>query len=341
MSSMIRSLQGPSCVSGALIDSKDLTIKTVQATPFCISGVGNLRALATFGTSVWVGGTEGKIAKTEDNGGSWSLCPIPEGEKLDVRALYLCNAQVACAMCAGPASEGLSRIYRTVDGGATWTLVLCPQTNGIFFNSMVFWNKREGILLSDPVDNRFVLFKTQDSGETWEQIVPNEMPSAIVGETAFAASNSCLAVQGKEKVWFGTGGGDVARVFYSSNGGQNWDVVDTPIAASCSAGIFSLAFCNDQMGIAVGGDYKSQTSFSGSNIVITKDGGRSWKPLYDELLIGKYLSSVVYTSDKCAMVVDCSQGLYNSVAITEDGWWAVGPNQNCARGIVKQKMRLI
>ena len=80
------------------------------------------------------------------------------------------------------------------------------------------------------------------------------MPAALPGEGAFAASGTCLVVQGDRNAWFGTGGG---RVFRSTDRGRTWTVHKTPIrAGNGSSGIFSLTFWDADHGVAVGGDYK-------------------------------------------------------------------------------------
>ena len=80
------------------------------------------------------------------------------------------------------------------------------------------------------------------------------MPAALPGEGAFAASGTCLVVQGDRNAWFGTGGG---RVFRSTDRGRSWTVHTTPIrAGNGTSGIFSLAFWDADHGVAVGGDYK-------------------------------------------------------------------------------------
>ena len=94
--------------------------------------------------------------------------------------------------------------------------------------------------------------------------------------TAFAASGTCVAVQGKQNAWFGTGGA-VARVFRSVDGGEHWAVAETPIIhGEASQGIFSVDFWQSLQGIAVGGDYKNPNS-STANVVKTDDDGKHWK----------------------------------------------------------------
>ena len=105
-----------------------------------------------------------------------------------------------------------------------------------------FWDRKHGIVLSDPLEGKFVLFTTDDGGLTWKQVPPAALPAALPNEGAFAASNSCLVVQGKSNVWFATGGTKVARVFTSNDRGKTWRVTETPMhPANASSGIFSLA----------------------------------------------------------------------------------------------------
>jgi hypothetical protein len=87
------------------------------------------------------------------------------------------------------------------------------------------------------------------------------MPAALPGEAGFAASGECLTTSGHD-AWFGAGGGAAARVFHSADGGRTWDVRDTPMMSSPSAGVFGLAF-RRQLGIAVGGDFAAPTNADG------------------------------------------------------------------------------
>ena len=61
------------------------------------------------------------------------------------------------------------------------------------------------------------------------KFLPENIPQPLEGEAGFAASGTCLAVQGKSNVWFGTGGGSIARIFRSTDGGDTWKVSETPM----------------------------------------------------------------------------------------------------------------
>ena len=126
----------------------------------------------------------------------------------------------------------LTRIpdLRTTNGGGTWTLVFQNTEPTAFYDCMAFWDKHRGIAMSDPIDGRFRILATNDGGRSWH-IVDADMPPALPGEAGFAASGQCVATAGGRDVWFGTGGGAVARVFTQANADVR-GVANTPYADS-------------------------------------------------------------------------------------------------------------
>ena len=249
---------------------------------------------------VWVSGTEGTILRSTDAGKSWVALKVPKTEDLDFRGIRAFDDKTAIVMSSGPAEKGQARVYRTTDAGQHWNLVLEEKTKGAFFDAIAFWNEKHGILVGDPVDGHFMIYTTQDAGATWRRVAPDKFPAALANEGAFAASNSCLAVEsaGKESpgkdgtdAWFATGGGSVARVFRSTNGGEAWTAFNTPVQPSnASTGIFSLVFQGALHGMAVGGDYQKPDAVF-PNPLVANDGGRAWHGI--GVAQGRYLSSIV------------------------------------------------
>ena len=240
----------------------------------------NLRGVSVLNNKVaWASGTHGTYLRTTDGGNSWQAAQVPGAEALDFRDVEAFSAKLAYLMSAGPGDQ--SRIYKTTNAGKTWTLQFTNKNPKGFFDCMAFWDRDHGIAVGDPVaDNsgklRFELIATDDGGKNWNPIPPDALPPAIEGEGAFAASGTCIAVQGKINVWFATGG-KVARVFRSTNAGKTWTVADTPmIHGPDSAGIFSIAFRDAAHGVTAGGDYKHPEQ-DGPNLAFTNDGGLTWK----------------------------------------------------------------
>jgi photosystem II stability/assembly factor-like uncharacterized protein len=216
---------------------------------------------------------------------------MPGGSQLDFRDVQAVDANTAYLLSIGPGEA--SRVYKTTDGGGGWTLQFTNHNPKAFFDAFAFWDARTGIAVSDPVDGRFILIKTTDGGATWIEFPRENSPRALEGDGAFAASGTCIAVQGKTNVWFGTGGAASARVYRSSDGGVTWKVAATPMTAgNASSGIFSIAFKDSRNGVIVGGDYKKENE-SSDNVATSTDGGATWTLPRSSRLSG-FRSAVAY-----------------------------------------------
>ena len=239
----------------------------------------NFRAVSAISVDViWVGGSGGTFVRTTDGGKTWTPGRVLGAEACDFRDVQAIDAQVAYLMSAGPAEKGQARIYKTINGGQSWTMVYETRQSGVFFDSMDFANAQTGTVMSDPLNGKWFIIQTKDGGASWQQIPPDKLPALQPGEAAFAASGSSLVVR-DSRIWIGSGGGKVGagRVFFSQNGGQSWDVSRTPIFAGPTAGIFGLWFdTSGQRGLAVGGDYKAETA-PAITVSITTDAGRTWQ----------------------------------------------------------------
>ncbi len=225
---------------------------------------------------VWAGGSKGTVLRTTNGGKNWEVIRINGAEKLDFRGIKGMNEKTAVVVSAGLAEEGQARIYYTNDAGKTWKEVWQTTQKGVFLDGVDFWDKKNGIIFGDPIDNHLYLLRTSDGGKTWERLLPTTLPTNLPNEASFAASNSTMVVQGSKNVWIGSGGADHARVFYSSDRGQTWQVADTPMKANASSGIFGLRFWDAQNGIAVGGDYKAEKE-AFENVIVTQNGGKTWQ----------------------------------------------------------------
>jgi len=252
-------------------------------------------------------------------------------------------------MSAGLADSGQAQIFHT-DDGARWSRQFTTSEKGVFLDALGFWDDDHGIALSDPVDGKLFVLVTDDGGKTWTRAQPEHAPAMLTGEAAFAASGTCLIVQGSSNVWIGTGGAATARVFHSTDRGRSWSVAETPVhAGTAASGIFSVAFADAKNGVAVGGDYTKPKQPS-DNVAITTDGGATWRLAHGPMPQG-YMSGVAFvpgTSGRSLVAVGLGgtarsddggdswtmvdSVAYNSVAFaTRNDGWAVGPRGRIAK----------
>jgi len=171
------------------------------------------------------------------------------------------------------------------------TLVYQEEHEKVFYDSMQFWNEKEGIAIGDPTNDCLSIIMTRDGGNTWKKTDCDKLPEIIDGEAAFAASNTNIVLKGKH-AWI-VSGGKKARVFHSSNKGKTWEVFETPIVqGEAMTGIFTADFYDHKIGFIAGGNYEKPTQSFG-NKAITTDGGKTWRLIAENAGFG-YASCVQF-----------------------------------------------
>jgi len=220
---------------------------------------------------VWAAGTGGTYVVTTDGGKNWKAGVVPGADALQFRDVQGVSAKEAYLMSIGDNTTDF-RIYKTVDGGATWTIEFENETENAFYDCFAFWTPNRGIAHSDSVNGVFPDIRTVD-GTTWQDISAN-MPPALQGEASFAASGTCITTEGRKNAWIATGGSTIARILATRDGGDTWNAYDTPLVSSASAGAISVAFRDPRNGIVGGGDLASNDS---ADMATSHDGGKTWK----------------------------------------------------------------
>ena len=220
---------------------------------------------------VWASGRGGTFAVTVDGGQTWRAGVVPGAETLQFRDVQGVSDRVAYLLSIGSGTD--SRIYKTNDGGATWTMQFQNQNPDAFYDCFAFWTPTRGITQSDSVSGRFPVIRTTD-GTTWQDIGDN-LPTSLAGESSFASSGTCVAAQGKNNGWIVTGGASPSRVLATQDGGDTWTAYNSPLRGSPSAGIFSVAFRDAWHGIIGGGDL-DPTAPPFDQTATSSDGGKTW-----------------------------------------------------------------
>ncbi len=239
------------------------------------------------GQVAWLSGSRGTWARTQDGGTTWETGVVPGADSLQFRDVHAVDASTAWLLSIGNGED--SRIYHTRDGGRTWAEQFRNTDPKAFYDCFAFWNPRRAVVVSDAVDGRLIIRRTEDGGATWKLV--EGLPPAAEGEGHFAASGTCLVAMGDRHAWFGSGAGRVARVGRTTDGGQTWTVVNTPVIHDTpTAGITTVAFFDLRHGLVLGGDLGRADEFT-DNVAETTDGGATWR------LVGRpTFSGAVYGS---------------------------------------------
>jgi photosystem II stability/assembly factor-like uncharacterized protein len=300
---------------------------------------------------VWASGSNGVILRSLDEGQTWQRLHVAGGDALDFRSIQAFNAPTAYVMSSGEGEK--SRIYKTTDGGETWKLQYTDKRKAFFLDAVYCISQKECAALGDPIDGRFVLLTTTD-GEQWNPLPSGNMPAALPGEGAFAASNSCLALFDDGQIYFVTGG-PAARLFHSLDGGRTWTVVETPIAhGNPSSGIFSIASSDGKAVVVVGGDYQDPKRAYGV-AAYSHDDGKTWHLSAQQP--GGFRSSVAFHAGLTFFTVGPNgeeisddDGVHwkhtdslnlNALVILDIfNGWAVGPNGTIARFVNRKSYEI-
>ena len=220
----------------------------------------------------WASGAGATVLRTVDGGQTWQKLTVTT-DALDFRDVDAIDAQTAYVLAVG--NGPASRIYKTTDAGKTWTLQFKNEDEKAFLDAMSFWDANHGIVFGDSVDGQLYIMTTADGGRVWSRVPAANLPPALENEGAFAASGTNIAVIGTSHAWIGTGASAKARVLRTTDRGRTWQVVETPLAAGSTAGIFSIAFRDAKHGVIVGGDYRKEQE-AVDNVAVTSDGGVTW-----------------------------------------------------------------
>jgi len=169
-------------------------------------------------------GANGACAFTNDGGQSWQLrsgypdCPIMYG--MDFR-----DANVG--LVAGNHLSQGTGLYRTIDGGRTWS----RRFTGIF-NDVIFMDSNTVLATT----NTGAIYRSTDAGSSWTQIAP-ERPNGL---SSLARVNSSVVV----------GVSAFGDIWRSADGGFTWSRVWDGLGDL--AGVWRVRFRDAQNGWVVG-----------------------------------------------------------------------------------------
>lgn len=223
-------------------------------------------------------GTYPKIVSRTTNGGTtWTASNITgPGSNTLVSDLSAIDGNTAWVVTA-PASAGTNanRIWKTTNGGTSWTQQTVGYTSGSFANHIYFWDANNGWTSGDPLNGKFEMFKTSNGGSTWTAV-----PGAPVPVNGDDFTYVGLKEVVGDNIWIGT---SVGRILHSPDRGNTWTGNYSPVLdfggviTSGSSGAFAFKDANNGLLLAVDGADSPATLSAG--LYSTNDGGVTWDPV--------------------------------------------------------------
>lgn len=208
------------------------------------------------------GDNKGLILKTTNGGDSWDMVHNPV---LHLSGIHFPTSDVGYAV--GKSSQ----LFKTTDGGTTWTSVnkgIDADLTSVFFTSITIgytcgtsgkiykttdggntWTlQNSGVtnylydimfindLAGYAVDSRKTLLSTTDGGNTWNELIPSARPILQLYSICFTTPDKGYIV------------GERGMLIETSDGGQNWEISNLPFYDN----VKGVASGNEHTTIAVG-----------------------------------------------------------------------------------------
>jgi photosystem II stability/assembly factor-like uncharacterized protein len=220
-----------------------------------------------------------EFTKSTDGGNNWTSGTIYLGADTNELGISSITAtsETTAWVSATTGDTQLGGIWKTVDGGVTWTKQTTAQFSDLYHsyaNFVHFWDANNGIAVGDPENDEFEIYTTNDGGTTWTRVPAANIPDLIIIDVnpdplvTVLESEYCyenLYEVSGSTIWFGT---DRGRIFKSTDKGLTWTANQSP----------SIDFRDDKITFsdANKGLLAKYTLDQPTTLYSTNDGGENW-----------------------------------------------------------------
>ncbi len=236
---------------------------------------------ANFGGNMFEGAG---MFRSTDGGSSWTRIgesTLPEYSRVSDLVINPNDPSIIYAAIPQDGRNSYNGgIFRTTDGGDTWTKVFSGLCTDVVINPQdpnILYTASAMIFSGMSVPNIGV-FKTTDGGDTWsELIVPFGVADEKIGRTAVGISD-----ENPDHVWLGVSNVAVGGrktyllgVFKTTDAGKTWEKKEVPLDYMVSQGWYDNI-------VGVNPKDPDIVIVGGVRMLMTTDGGDTWKRINDQ-----------------------------------------------------------
>lgn len=202
------------------------------------------------------------VGVTTNGGGAWNtrlVSAIPSTALIS--DIYGVSGTHGFIVTAPTGTNGTANgLWKTENGGQNWTKIQGVFGNQSFGNLIHIWPNGTGLVIGDPVNNRYEMYKTTDGGANWSTLTTAPTP-LNADEYGYVGGKVIF----ENNIWLTSNTG---RILHSADYGVTWNSYSAPIddfAGAESNG--SMSFSSATYGLLV-------DNFS--LLWYTEDAGRNW-----------------------------------------------------------------
>jgi hypothetical protein len=265
---------GPSGSNSSTIAIDYFTIAGTNVTPLVwseqTSGLTTaLQSVSVVNDNVaWTCGSSGKVLRTTNSGVTWVNVSGTIPTSLILYCIFGWDENLA--LVTGVSGSNTS-IYKTSDGGTTWTLT---SSHAGFGDDLYMTSATDAYFIGDPVGGNWDLLKSTNGGDNWETW------ATVSTSNTTGTYNNAGCFNGQQ-VWFSPVGD--ANFQYTSNMGVNWSVQSLSLA-----NITATWFSSATVGMAGG----SSTS---AGLLMTTNSGANWTTVTQTFIGSRSIAGITST----------------------------------------------
>lgn len=269
-------------------------------------------------TTLWCGGVDGGVWKSTNNGASWyPLNDFMANLAISCMAMDPTNPDVIYAGTGEPMHNADSirgaGIFKTTDGGATWTQLAATANSSFLYVSRLTIDPNNGQVIL--ASTRSGIFRSVNGGASWSQRTTTETL-----DVAFHPTDSTRAVAS----------GYNGQAFYSTDGGLSWTAAaGLPAPSGFVAGRVEVAYARSSPNSVFASVDNSSGQIYGST-----DGGQTYTQLstgYGYLGGQGWYDNVIWVDPTTTNVlvvggIDLWRSTDGGLTLTKISQWQSAPN---------------
>lgn len=288
----------------------------------CITVDPNNSATVWLGTGENVGGRHvgfgDGIYRSNDAGKSWKNMGLKSSEHISEIIVHPDDSDVVWVAVQGPLwSKGGERgLYKTSDGGETWTrtlgdeewtgvtdIMIDPRDPNLIYAAT--WQRHRTVAAYMGSGPESGIHRSRDGGETWEKLTTG-LPSSNMGKIGIAISPQNPDVVYAAITLERTKGG----VWRSDNQGANWTKMSDAVSGGTGPHYYQELYASPHA--------FDRLYLMNVRVLVSDDGGKNFRQLKEERKHSDNHAMVFREDDPDYLLIGTDAGLYESYDLAEN-----------------------